>query len=250
MKSATAVSVRRKNMNFIRYDSPFARFMNRLVDIVVLGIITAVLCVPVITVGAAYSSLYYVTLKMVRGDDGNILRQYFDAFKQNFRKATCLWLIMLAVIVILYVDYTLLYSLDLNLEGASWVTLFIVTVVFALIGSYIFPLQAQFENPVFRTIKNAFILSIMNLPRSILILLVKLSPVAVFIFYPEALYILGFFCVAGLPYLSTEIFVKIFDKYIPRDEKELTEGEGDDEAALPVSATPVFADSALNEDEE
>lgn len=237
-------------MNFIRYNSPFARFMNRLVDIVVLGILTAILCLPVVTVGAAYSALYYVTLKMVRREEDNILRQYFAAFKQNFLKATALWLIMLAVIVILFVDYTLLYNLDLSLEGASWVTLFIMTAVFALIGSYIFPLQAQFENPVFRTIKNSFILSIMNLPRSILILLVKLSPLAVFIFYPEALYILAFFCVAGLPYLETEIFVKIFDKYIPKDDEEIEEDEEGEDSALPVSATPVFSSASLDEEEE
>lgn len=236
-------------MNFIRYDSPFARFMNRLVDIVVLGLLTAILCLPVITVGAAYSALYYVTLKMVRREDENILRQYFAAFKQNFLKATALWLIMLVVIVILAVDYTLLYNLDIDFEGASWVTLYIMTALFALIGSYIFPLQAQFENPVFRTIKNAFILSVMNLPRSILILLVKLSPLAVFIFYPEALYILGFFCVAGLPYLETELFIKIFDKYMPAKD----EIEDDDESAgasMPVSATPVFGRASLDDDEE
>lgn len=236
-------------MNFIRYNSPFARFMNRLVDIVVLGILTAILCIPVVTVGAAYSALYYVTLKMVRREDENILRQYFAAFKQNFLKATALWLIMLLVIVILFVDYTLLYNLDLSLEGASWVTLFIMTVVFALIGSYIFPLQAQFENPVFRTIKNSFILSVMNLPRSILILLVKLSPLAVFIFYPEALYILAFFCVAGLPYLETEIFVKIFDKYIPKED-EIEEDEEEEGAPLPMAATPVFGSSSLEDEEE
>ncbi len=215
-------------MNLFRYDSPFATFINRIVDIVVLGIITAVCCVPVITAGAAISSLYYVTLKMVRREDSKILHLYFSAFKQNFKKATALWLIMLLLGCILAVDFTLLYKLEIAFEGAIWIMLIIITIVFALIASYVFPLQAQFENTVRQTIKNSFILSVMNLPRSILILLIKLSPVAVWFFYPEMLMILGIFCLAGLPYLESEIFVKIFAKYMPEKPAE------EDEAAEPA----------------
>ena len=205
-------------MNLFHMDSPFARFMNRLVDIVVIGIITLVCCIPVVTVGAAITALYYVLLKMVRRSDGNILHQYFKAFKQNFRQSTVLWLIMAAVIIVLALDYNLLYNLELSYENVQWILLFIVTALAAMVGSYILPLQAQFENPVSRTLKNAFILAVMNLPRSILILLVKLSPVLVLFFYPESMYILGIFCIAGIPYLCTELLVKIFDKYIPVEE--------------------------------
>ncbi len=225
-------------MNLFHMDSPFARFMNRLVDIVVIGIITLVCCIPIVTVGAAITSLYYVTLKMVRRSDGNILHQYFRAFKQNFRQATALWGIMAAVIAVLWLDYNLLYGLELSFEGIQWILLFIITVLAAMVGSYIFPLQAQFENPVRQTLKNAFILSIMNLPRSILILLVKLSPLLVLFIYPEVMYILGIFCLAGIPYLCTELIVKIFDKYMPEEkEDELSVEEADDAlVSAPVSS--------------
>lgn len=207
-------------MNIFRYDSLFGRFMNRLVDILVLGVLVIGCSIPLVTVGASLSAMYYVTLKMVRGDEGNVARQFFKAFKDNFWKGTALWLIVAAVIAVLYVDFALLYQREMAMESAEWIMLFIITGVLALIGEYIFPLQAQFENSVGRTVKNAFLVSIMNLPRSILILLVKLSPVLVLIFYPEAMYILVFFCVAGLPYLESEILVKVFAKYMPEQEEK------------------------------
>ena len=199
-------------MNIFRMNTPFMKFMSRLTDIVALGIITLLLCLPLVTVGAAYTALYYTTLKMVRGKEGSVYKFYFKAFKENFWKATGLWLIMAVVIYLLYVDFSLLYNLELANEGIAWIGTIIIAVLAALIVSYVFPLTAQFENTIGGTLKNSFILSIMNLPRSILILLVKLSPVLVLMFNPTTLYILGVFCIAGLPYLETELFVKIFDK--------------------------------------
>ena len=215
-------------MKIFSYDSLFGRFMNRLVDVLVLGILVIGCSIPIITIGASLSALYYTTLKMVRGDDTNVASLFFRGFKDNFWKGTALWLIVAAVMAVLYVDYALLYQREMALESAEWIMMFIITGVLALIGGYVFPLQAQFENSVGRTLKNSFLVSIMNLPRSFLILLIKLSPILVWMFYPEAMYILIFFCVAGLPYLETEILVKVFAKYMPEQE------ERDDDSFAPI----------------
>ena len=234
-------------MGIFRLGTPFMNFMSRLADIVVLGIVVAICCIPVVTVGAAFSALYYVTLKMVRGkvesNLGQIMSLYFKGFKDNFWKATALWAIIAAAASILIIDFNLLNQLEMNNEGAVWIVLIIISVLAAMIASYLLPLQAQFENPVGRTVKNAFILSIMNLPRSLYILFIKLCPLLVAFFYPEAMYILAIFCIAGLPYLETEIFVKVFDKYIP-DEKEEDEEEDESEEediSFSEGFTPVFS---------
>jgi len=234
-------------MNIFRLNSPFMRFMSKLTDIVGLGLITLLCCLPVVTVGAAYTALYYTTLKMVRRKEGSVYKFYFKAFKENFWKSTALWLIMAVVLVVLYVDFSLLYNLELTNEGVAWIATIIIAVLVAMVSSYVFPLSAQFENTVGGTLKNSFILSIMNLPRSILILLVKLSPVLVLMFNPTTLYILGIFCIAGLPYLETELFIKIFDKYIPDEEQEEEESDAFSDAdGNPQTPTPV---SFISEDD-
>jgi len=244
-------------MNIFRIGSPFMNFMSRLVDIVVLGIVTALCCLPIVTAGAAFAALYYVNLKIARGQVesnlGVLMRLYFKGFKENFWKATALWAIIAAVGSVLVIDYSLLTQLDMSNESVVWIVLIILTVLAAMIASYVLPLQAQFENPVGRTIKNAFILSIMNLPRSLYILFIKLSPVLVAFFYPEIMYILGIFCIAGIPYLETEVFVKIFAKYMPDEEEDEDDDdeEEEDDAAVEYTATPVFSsDDAETADEE
>lgn len=69
-------------------DNPVIRFLGRLFDLVVLNIIFLLLCIPVITIGASITSLYYVLLKIVRGEDPYILRSFFKAFRQNFFQST------------------------------------------------------------------------------------------------------------------------------------------------------------------
>lgn len=242
-------------MNIFRMNSPFMIFMSKLADIVALGVITLVCCLPVVTVGAAYTALYYTMLKMVRRKEGSVYKFYFKAFKENFWKSTGLWLIMAAILLVLFIDFSLLYNLELANEGVAWITTIIVAVIVVMVSSYVFPLNAQFDNTVGGTIKNSFILSIMNLPRSILILLVKFSPVLVLMFNPTTLYILGIFCIAGLPYLETELFVKIFDKYIPDEEQEEEEEEpgfcdADGNLQTPTPISFASGDDLLDSEEE
>jgi len=234
---------REENMNIFRIGSPFMVFMSKLLDILVIGVIAAVCCLPVITVGASITAVYYTVLKMVRRKEGSVYRFYFKAFKENFWKATALWLIVAVVGTVLYADYTLLMSRDMAYESVLWIGLVVMTILAVMVVTYVFPMQAQFENTVFGTIKNSFILSIMNLPRTILILLVKLCPVLVAFIYPEIMYLLIFLCLAGIPYMEMELFVKIFDKYIP-DEDPGEEAEDEDYDAgewVETNATPILA---------
>ena len=85
-------------------DNKFFRFMSKVADLCILNIICVVCCIPVITAGASITAMYYVTLKMVRNEEAYILRSFFKSFKQNFKQATIINLIMLLIGVVLYVD--------------------------------------------------------------------------------------------------------------------------------------------------
>ena len=47
------------------YDNGFWRFMGKLWDALVLNILWVVCCIPLVTVGAATTAVYYVALKPV-----------------------------------------------------------------------------------------------------------------------------------------------------------------------------------------
>ena len=202
-------------MNFIKYDSPFGRAMNRIVDLFVLLCLTIMCCLPMITVGAALTGLYYVLLKIVRMEEGNIVSQFFKGFKDSFFRSTILWLVVGGVFFIFYVDFRLLNQVQMNYGDIENIVLLIIGAVVLMISCYVFPLNAQFDNPARRTLKNAFLLSIMNFPRSLLLLALRGIPIVIMLLISETIYFLPVLCIVLVPYYSTQVLVRVFDKYMP-----------------------------------
>ena len=78
-------------------DSWFNRGLSRIFDILLLGIITTALCIPVITIGAAITANMDIMLRIALKKDDKIVKGYFQAFGKNFLKSTLIWLIYLVV---------------------------------------------------------------------------------------------------------------------------------------------------------
>lgn len=124
-----------------------------------LNVLWFICCLPIVTVGASTTALFYVTLKIAKDEEGNITKSFFRAFRQNFKKATIIWLILLTLGIILALDGYIFYHM--YSENAIWTLgtaiFFVVLAAYAIILMYIFPLLARFEN----TIKAMFLNSIM-----------------------------------------------------------------------------------------
>lgn len=131
-------------------DNPVMNFITRIVYSVYLNILWFICCIPIVTAGASTTALFYVTLKMVKNEEGSITAQFFRAFKENFKFSTKVWLIMLALGIVLSVDGFVLYHM--RFENWFWAVLtaiFIVVVLaYLIVAMYIFPLMARFENTV------------------------------------------------------------------------------------------------------
>lgn len=69
--------------------------MGRAADLMILNIVFIICCLPIVTIGASLTALHYVTLKMVRNEESYIVKSFFKSFKQNFKQATIINLIML-----------------------------------------------------------------------------------------------------------------------------------------------------------
>lgn len=196
----------------IRPDSPGVSVMNKVANIVILNLLVILTSIPIITIGASFSAMHYCLYRMMKNEDGYLLKNYFAAFKQNFKKATVLWLVMLAVLIVMAGDIWFVVS-NPGLVPGWLVGIIIVTcIVLAMVMMYIFPLQAHFENTIKNTIKNAGIVMILNLPKSIVMFLLYLTPIiAVGLTYSAIVVI--FFCGFTLPaYIACFLYRKVFER--------------------------------------
>ena len=176
---------------FFSMDNKFFTFMNKVADLCILNIICLVCCIPIVTAGASITAMYYVTLKMVRNEEAYIVRSFFKSFKDNFKQATIINLIMIAVGAIL----------------------------------------ARFYNTIRNTIKNALFMAIRHLPYTVVMVLIGLCPLLLLFIdsyqIQSTLFVL--FLVMGfgvIAYCNSFFLVKIFDHYMPKEENEEQKSEG------------------------
>ena len=169
-------------MAIFTQESRFSQVMMRLAWGCYLNLLWFVCSLPIVTMGAATTALYYVTLKIAENEEGDITQQFFRAFRSNFRQATVLWLMLLALGVVLGTDLYVLRHLFASTSGplAVAVTLTLALVIvacvaYAFVLVYVFPLLARVDNTNLAMLKNSFLISIRYLSCTICTLLVHVA---------------------------------------------------------------------------
>lgn len=59
-------------MSFFSLDSKFSQIMGRVFDLMMLNIIFLIMCIPIVTIGANFTAMYYVTLKMIKNEETSV----------------------------------------------------------------------------------------------------------------------------------------------------------------------------------
>lgn len=204
-------------------DNLFFRTVGKFVDLVWLNILTLIFSIPIITVGASFTAMYAVTLRMARNEEGGITRGFINAFKDNFKNATKVWLETLVIIVIYVLDINLMRQGILDGLGkyriVVEVAVALVIYIVAMMLDYIFPLLARYDSDVKTTVKNAGKLLIAFLPRSLCMPVIYLFPIAL-MFISDYWIPLWLFYGLALPcYFCSMLLVRIFEKVDPKEEE-------------------------------
>ena len=209
---------------FFNLDSPLMMFLSKMADLMILNVITLLLCIPIITAGSAMTALYYMTLKIVKGEETYIVRGYFKSFKENFKQATIIWILALVVGLILIGDFMILGGTTQTFGKVLKVLIMIIAVVYIFTMTYLFPVLSRFENTIKNTIRNAFLMSVLSFPRTILMIVINVLPTVLLILVPQVTPFVMMFGFAVPAYLCSMQFKKIFSRYEP-EEEEAGDGE-------------------------
>jgi len=193
-------------------------FLSRLADLMILNIIIMIVCIPIITIGPALTAMHYVILKMVRKEEGYLVRPFFTSFKNNFKQATLSWLIVLVFIIIFVIDLNIINNS--GLEFASWLRIILIAVgvIAAMTAIYVFPLIARFENSIRGTFKNALFMSILSLPKTATMIVIYILPIALVLLNPQVLPIIFLLGITGPGYLCAMLYSKTFKRFEPEEE--------------------------------
>ena len=203
-------------------ESQIMQILSRFCDIVILNLVFLLTCIPIFTIGAANTALYDVVFRMDTDREGKMLPTYFHSFRENFRQSTIVWLALLLFGVATYLNMTRFSVLGEHsylLGYGLFIVSMLVLVLEVFLFSYSFPLLSRFRNSTRQTAVNALLLSIGNLPRTLVVAVINCFPWVLLIVNFYAFMQLGFIWLAmyfaAAAYFNSRVLKKIFDNLVP-----------------------------------
>lgn len=143
--------------------------LTALIDIIWLGILWLLCSLPVITIGAASTALYYAMVKCVRHDIPEPTRFFFRAFRRNFRQATLLWLLCLAALGLGLADIYAFSRMGVQRGGFLYAFSRLLLLPVPMLFPWIFAFLSRFENTVMGTLRFAVYLALKHWKQTLLI---------------------------------------------------------------------------------
>ena len=199
-------------MKIFDLDSPLMNVLNKMADLMWLNILTLICCIPIITAGAAFTSMHYVALKIVRNEESYITRSFFKSFKTNFRQATLIWLLILLIAAVLGGDYYIITKSGIQFSSVLVILIMAAAVLVICTALYVFPVLAKFDNTIMGTIRNAFIMSILQLPKTVVMFVMAFFPLIIYLVSLRLIPIIFLFGFSLPAYASAMLYNKFFQK--------------------------------------
>lgn len=232
---------------FFDLDSPLVQALGKMADLMWLNLLVIFTSLPIFTFGAAITAAHYVALKIRRGEEGYVTKDFFRSFKENFKQSTIIWLLTILVIGVILGDiYIMFYSG--GTEIASWIQVLVmaagILVIFTLM--WVFALQAKFSNAIKVTIKNAFAVSVWQFPKTILMVVASCVPVVVCLVSMAAFPIVFMFCFTFPVYVSVLLYDKTFKK-LEEQIMERIKAENGETAEEEDEEEKIFSDAPIED---
>ena len=208
---------------FFSESNPFFSFMGLVFDLVMMNLIWLVCCIPVITFGASTTALYTVMLRRAKNEEGYMVRGFFSAFKSNFKQTVPLTLIYILAAAVLVSDMIIIRNWEGTFDSFMFGFCMVAIMVAQGVFSYVWPLQAKFENTVKGTLANAGRIAIVKLPRTAILVVLHVVPWFIFLFVPTVFVALTMFWILGVgsvtAYVSSKLINPIFDELMNSGEE-------------------------------
>lgn len=196
--------------------------MSKVADAMILTVLWLISSVPLITLGASCSALYFSVFKVIREDDDTPWRCYWRAFRSNFKQGT-----VIGIPVMLACGFWAYFLFQRYLIKDFWSLapiLALIALCYCIMWlHYLLTYIARFSDSFKDVLLKSLILCISELPRSLLILLCFVLFIVLLVVCILVAPVLAFFMPVLYTLLLTLILEKVYGKYIKKAEEAAAE---------------------------
>lgn len=200
--------------NIFDYDGGIMSTINKIVDCILLGVMWLLFSIPIITIGASTTALYYTVNKVIRHNRSHIAREFWNGFKTNFVQSTIVWLIVMVVYTLVIGNCIFFFKYKPNqlMLGFN----IAVLCVFTMWALHLFPYIARFQIGLKALMKNCAYFAVRHLIKTlILLVLLIVALLAMLIYFP-------FLIIAPVLYMFVATFLlePIYMRYMSDEDYE------------------------------
>ena len=204
--------------NIFRPDSPLMVTMSQITDCIFLSLFWILGCFPVVTAGASVAAMYDAVSRGFRQGEKNSWQCFLRAFRRNWKDGILPTVVFLAA---MWAIVTLMVKLwNSAVYGTvSWGVFSggaFVGVVLVGVLSVVFPMLSRFENSTGALLRNAVLVALANLPRTLCLGLLNTVCGLFCVRYVFPL----FFLPALAALIGTMFLEPMFKPYLPKDAAE------------------------------
>ena len=190
--------------------------MNLIADLVILNLLWLICSLPLFTIGASTTAVYYVLFKRKQEEGGSIVKLFFHAFKENFLVSAGSGLIFFVAEGLILVEFLVLRQVDLPGEFIVRCFLFAALLFCMMVSGFLFPVQAYYKNSFQKLWGNSVRLAVGFLPQALLIALLSAGPLLLFMVFQGNLGLVTFLGLmigfSGFAWIRSNVVYRIFQK--------------------------------------
>lgn len=196
------------------FDGSFYTITGKIFDLAAVSVYWLVGCIPVVTVGAAFSAMYAAVTKSILGDQGSVSRVFWQAYRRDLKASIPIWLIYAAALFVMLLNFGIIRENATGLVGLFFQMLYSVFVLFLLTAAcYVFPLLSRFDMPWGWYIKLSLYMTVRYLPKSLLLLAV--FSLSYFLIWKQLAFILIVPAIGTL--VSSYLLEPLLERHMPKD---------------------------------
>lgn len=215
---------------FFNSDNGVMRVLAKIFDIGWLSLVYVVFCIPIVTIGAATTSLYYVSAKVLRRNRSYVWAEFWRSFKQNFAPATIIWVIFVAVYALLAFNISIVNKQS-NFGGYMVGAYLALGLIVLCVMCYVFAVLSRFSMKLAHLFRLSLYMAFRHILFTLILLVILIAGIfgvmSPLLISSNALYSLVPMLLLFIPgtasFLYTFPMEYLLKKYTPKSEPKYTE---------------------------
>lgn len=183
-------------------DNRFYRFLNKIVDFLLLNFLWFLFCLPVITIFPATAAMFGVVRSWLRKEEPSTTKMFITLFKDNVKHGLILGVVWTLLGSLFMFNVVVGFQMDGSIKMVLMPFLLIIIILYFYTSIFIFPIMVNYQLNWLEVIKNSFLFSLGHPLTSLLgifiltvvIMLTFIIPISFLVLSSTAAYFIYYFC--------------------------------------------------------